>query len=481
MYYSRGWGVLGLRDSHFMAVDTVEELLGAAAHVYNFKQPMPVPVEPPNHELAMPTLRVDLSPGLETLKDNPCRPSKSARNQVHPRFAVVANIAGPDNDDEDEPGQAAGDEVEEDDSEGLLDWLDEESEEDEEEDEEMDSAEDDEQDNDDVDEATINAPPAGAEGGAAPAAPNPLMNNPPPPPHNPALLAVPFQETFTNLAEAVEVMNEAFNGIEAQLTWNHGGAPKAKVEPPRHAEVPKAETSEASSCTADPLLDMIYYPHTGQTEQAPAGTPARVRYCTALRRMKEDITTKRGEASDGLAREYRLLRTYEKDFEMVHLLQDKVQDSREIGVFCSNAICCESLMRPLFHATSRLSILAHIPELSVVILGSPTGRVMVATLTRLRTPEPYLNTGWKWDRGIRVECVLPRESDEALYRPRDQVRPLFGVAVGRVPQAGDGSGQDGRGSVLLPRRYRIMLHYRNHLILSYDLSRVGEGKKLCFF
>ena len=461
-----------------MAVDTVEELLGAAAHVYDFKQPMPVPVGPPNHELAMATLRVDLSPGLEALKDNPCRPSRSARSQVHPRFAVVANVAGLDNDDEDGPEQAAGEEAEEDDSEDLLGWLDEESEEDEEEDQDMDSAEDDAQDNDDVDEATTNAPPAGEEGGAAPAAPNPLMNNPPPPPHNPALLAVPFQETFTNLAEAVEIMNEAFNGFEAQLTWHYGGAPKAETEPPREV---KAEPSEASSRTADPLLNMIYDPHSGQTEQAPAGTPARVRYCTALRRMREDVRAKRGEGSDRVAREYRLLRTYEKDFEMVHLSQDKVQDSREIGVFCSNAICCESLTRPFFHATSRLSMLAHIPELSVVILGSPTGRVMIATLTRLRTPEPYLNTGWKWDRGIRIECVLPRESDEALHRPRDQVRPLFGVAVGRVPQVGDGSGQDGRGSALLPRRYRIMLHYRNHLILSYEMSRVGEGKKLCFF
>lgn len=121
--------------------------------------------------------------------------------------------------------------------------------------------------------------------------------------------------------------------------------------------------------------------------------------------------------------------------------------------------------------SERLSMLIPVPELNLVVVGSPTGSVALITLTKA-SKRLHLT---KVRYGFRVECVLPRKQDE-----EKNMRPectLIGVAVSPVPH------RPGRGLVLRPRHkmgsdgvviYRLMMHYKDHTILMYDIARGKE-------
>ena len=122
-------------------------------------------------------------------------------------------------------------------------------------------------------------------------------------------------------------------------------------------------------------------------------------------------------------------------------------------------------------------MIALAPELSLMAVGSPTGRVVLLTLTRKAAPAE--RDEGTWEHGFRVEWVLPTGSDEDEHRKT--LRPMHGMALGPV-QMGDGiGGKVGGGGPAMPRRYRLMLHYRSHDILSYELTREEETGKLCIF
>lgn len=304
-----------------------------------------------------------------------------------------------------------------------------------------------------------------------------------------------FQAPFNQLLETVGLMNEAFDQLDELAEHDHEEAVEGAVQPTPLDSMndymwglrPSFRPRE-SWYAGDAPLHMMYWPHNGNMELAPMIDKYRRLVADRpnfFRVRHERPKEKPWGVSHRLGSEYHLLRTYEKDFEMVRLPEKNAKANREISVICTNAMCCESLRdnrtRRFFRATSRLSMLAHIPELSLVVLGSPTGRVLLVTLTRLRRPEPYPEGQWEWDRGMRIESFLPSLEDERKYRQGTTARPLYGVAVGRLPQVGDGLGEDGRGPATLPRRYRIMLHYQNHLILSYVLMRSEEGQKILIF
>lgn len=125
----------------------------------------------------------------------------------------------------------------------------------------------------------------------------------------------------------------------------------------------------------------------------------------------------------------------------------------------------------------RLNMLRYVPELSLVVVGCQMGRVGLFTTTRDRNAA---------DLGLRLEHTLPFATQEqAGERP---VRPLLGFAIapvqGREQAAPSTSGPG--AAINTPRkrrehwrryeplrRYRLMLHYYDHTILSYEIGREG--------
>ena len=124
-------------------------------------------------------------------------------------------------------------------------------------------------------------------------------------------------------------------------------------------------------------------------------------------------------------------------------------------------------------------MIAMVPELSLMVIGSPIGRVVLITLTRKACTGEH-DQG-SWEHGFRVEWVLPTKSDEDKHRKVKNLRPLHGMALGPVQVGDDVGGKVGGGGPAMPRRYRLMLHYRNHDILSYELTREEQTGKLCIF
>ena len=116
--------------------------------------------------------------------------------------------------------------------------------------------------------------------------------------------------------------------------------------------------------------------------------------------------------------------------------------------------------RPSFTAsqTNRMSLQTIIPELGVLLIGSPSGRVAVFSL--LRTDDWAARK--KGTYFVRLDWHLPLQSQEkAGLRPD---RKLLGMAAGPV------QGQFGHVKPHKRRKWRLMLYYADHSILSYELS-----------
>lgn len=132
------------------------------------------------------------------------------------------------------------------------------------------------------------------------------------------------------------------------------------------------------------------------------------------------------------------------------------------------SIRIESRMLNMF---DRLSMHAYIPTLGVVVLASQKGRAIVLSLARvpqsMRYPQgidPSL--GQKTNYALRVECILPFESQEkAGQRP---FSPLHGIAVGPI-QGTENVKDSGK------TRWRLMMMYQDHSILSYELRRTQRA------
>ena len=117
-----------------------------------------------------------------------------------------------------------------------------------------------------------------------------------------------------------------------------------------------------------------------------------------------------------------------------------------------------------------------VPELGVVAIASQAGRVALLTMTKsTRGSEQY---------GFRIEWLLPlRSEEEKLLRPNTA---LMGMALGPVQGRGmtaasavSGDAQDQAMVADGSRRFRLMLTYYDHTILSYEiwrsLSDAGSG------
>lgn len=133
-------------------------------------------------------------------------------------------------------------------------------------------------------------------------------------------------------------------------------------------------------------------------------------------------------------------------------------------------------MHPAY--SERVSMLLHVPELSLVVAGSPTGRVALITLTK--TAKRLHLTRVR--HGFRVDYVLPRKAeDDQKLRPGCT---LIGVAMSPVPyrpgKSLDLRPESGMGRAT-PVVYRLILHYKDHTILMYDVARGGDQEELFIF
>ncbi|KAL2171128.1 hypothetical protein VTG60DRAFT_3643 [Thermothelomyces hinnuleus] len=129
--------------------------------------------------------------------------------------------------------------------------------------------------------------------------------------------------------------------------------------------------------------------------------------------------------------------------------------------------------------SERLSMLIHVPELSLVVAGSPTGRVALLTLTRTARRLHMATVR----HGFRVECVLPRKEEEDK-----KLRPactLIGVAMSPAPsrrsQALELRPETEAPVPSAPTVYRLILHYKDHTILMYDVARGKDDEALLIF
>ncbi|KAK4691647.1 hypothetical protein P7C71_g5394, partial [Lecanoromycetidae sp. Uapishka_2] len=113
-----------------------------------------------------------------------------------------------------------------------------------------------------------------------------------------------------------------------------------------------------------------------------------------------------------------------------------------------------------------------IPELGVVVVGSQAGRVGILTMTHWETKKQH---------GFKFEAIVPFKSQE------DQgLRPkvvLMGMTISPVqgyhlpnPNGTDESEPLPRMQAGLSRRFRLLLIYVDHTVLSYEISRRAEDE-----
>lgn len=207
------------------------------------------------------------------------------------------------------------------------------------------------------------------------------------------------------------------------------------AEKPRSTAATRRDSRASPSARSSPL---------GRGRPEAIGTPF-----TANRKVKSKPIL--GDGSS-------ILRTYEMDLEL------RSFEEGGVGIMFEHAT---RQMRPpqtvlpaMGWSHERLSNLLHVPELSLVVAASMCGRVALVTLTRPK----HEHSAFK--RGFKIEAILPTKSNEDGHlRP---ICPLLGVAVSPVFLAGNLNKASGPK---VPRRYRIMLHYYDLRILSYELSR----------
>ncbi|KAK7907874.1 hypothetical protein PG985_015177 [Apiospora marii] len=161
-----------------------------------------------------------------------------------------------------------------------------------------------------------------------------------------------------------------------------------------------------------------------------------------------------------------ILRTYETDIEL------RSHEEGGVGIMCQHATV--QMNRPNFPLArwgiDRISNVVFVPELSLVVGGSMSGRVALITLTKPQPRSDQLE--WLFERGFKIEAILPTQKDEdAGLRP---ICPLYGVAVGPLPVATGSGDNKARNSL----RYRLMIHYYDLRILSYEISRNVETNRL---
>ncbi|KAK4067379.1 uncharacterized protein Triagg1_7559 [Trichoderma aggressivum f. europaeum] len=470
---SRGWGVLALPEEAFVPVSTLEEMLGLPEEALGIFQPGSGCSQP----------MVNVAECLAAIPDNPCPPPMLG---LRAGDAIALDATDEHSDeseaepDEPENDSDEPDELEEEDS----DEMGQESEEEEEEEEEGGGGDAQQDAQQDIAAQGVPEIIAADHGGSA-------VLFPPPPAGLPFHQALhDLDEALGQLAYAVQEFQEAISSpdtpepalTQAQDSPQDQDTVMSVDERRKSSDVTILRQRSHNRLNTPPIrLDMAFFPHSGKIQAIPRHPTQLLEF---LRRQPEYNDNKAPTGEDRLksfTKRYHFIRALEKDLELRSLREEHDASSKEIGVLCPDAVTFslfqERSIRPYFRATSRLSMIFHVPELSLVVIGSPTGRVLCVTPTKLRSPVASKTSGM-WHHGLRVECILPRSSEEGACRP--VLRPLHGIAVGPVQDDGRMYG-DRTSRATAPKRYRLMLHYRNHDILAYEVTRREQTGRLCIF
>ncbi|KAL8722066.1 MAG: hypothetical protein Q9225_001388 [Loekoesia sp. 1 TL-2023] len=181
-----------------------------------------------------------------------------------------------------------------------------------------------------------------------------------------------------------------------------------------------------------------------------------------------------------------VLQTTKSDIHLLHSIQPQISclsshnSSKEV-------VCRAPLHQHLrledicLSRLERLNMILQVPELSLVVVGDQAGRVALLTITRCRAKDKKN----KDDKvGFRFERFLPLMSQEDNnQRPKFE---LLGVAVGpissRLLKRADALSDDDASYSYIrrreawrefegSRRYRLILYYCDHTILSYEIGR----------
>jgi len=120
----------------------------------------------------------------------------------------------------------------------------------------------------------------------------------------------------------------------------------------------------------------------------------------------------------------------------------------------------------------RLNMIHQIPELGVILVGNQAGRVGILTATRFEELK---------QSGYNFEYILPFKSQRDLKLQPSA--PLMGIAVGPIqgqenrPEPGSTQDVSGEGAPRPeirwnpPRRFRLLMVYKDHAVFSYEISR----------
>ncbi|KAK3081448.1 hypothetical protein LTS18_006611 [Coniosporium uncinatum] len=104
----------------------------------------------------------------------------------------------------------------------------------------------------------------------------------------------------------------------------------------------------------------------------------------------------------------------------------------------------------------RMCFLESIPELGIVIVGSPIGRVLILSLARITLDKDPIYC-------FRMDAILPFKSQEDTgMRP---AALMSGIAASPL----QGVAENGANA-----RWRLMMYYADHSILSYELAKASQ-------
>lgn len=141
------------------------------------------------------------------------------------------------------------------------------------------------------------------------------------------------------------------------------------------------------------------------------------------------------------------------------------------GTTCNTVVCQQVLHQKIppglrHPGMERLNMVLQIPELGIIAIAYQAGRVALLTMTKKIKNDQF---------GFRLEWLLPFKTQEDAGKRPDVA--LLGMAIGPVQGCGKMSSssidepRDSRGLVNGTRRFRLILTYYDHTILSYEIWR----------
>lgn len=144
----------------------------------------------------------------------------------------------------------------------------------------------------------------------------------------------------------------------------------------------------------------------------------------------------------------------------------------------------------------RLNMTHQIPELGVIAIASQIGRVALLTSATIQYSDKYVQSHQLRSRsavppplrtcpGFQIAAILPFKSQEHQTRGHSGVRPetpLLGFAISPILGSDTSTSRSSSSSVAGEKgrtgRYRLLMTYYDHTVLSYEISRGESGDEL---